>query len=150
MLGGGALTEDEIEDEVAPWRPKLKPKPFIGLGLILPLAPTTWEDESGNPIEITKEDALTRKHVSLFPAPPTTGSPTRGWDDEWRCWREAEVVWDGAAPERSTPGHSKGLLLDFYPSSAIIRQARLVPTRDTTLPSNPVVPKSKRELRHEC
>ena len=134
------------------WQPRVLPKappPGDALGwLTIPIAPTTWENESGMPILISTVDDAGRMH-KVEPTPTQVGQPTRGWDDDTREWCDFTVSWDGSVPEAvrwQTPGHSKGLLLAFYPTSAILRSAdaKLVPTRDTTFPTNPVVPRKKK------
>lgn len=131
-----------------------KPPPGDALGWLLPYSPTTWEDEMGMPESVSKWDAESRTYTFFHSVPTGVGSIGVGWDDEHMCWVEFQRVWDGAVPEEArfgTPGHSKGMLLEFYPTSSIIRGARLVTTRDTTMPLNPVVPKKKRKGGpHEC
>jgi hypothetical protein len=96
---------------------------------MLPLSPTTLSDDDGLPVGRSWWDHDARRHQFAFNEPSEVGNATTGWDDDHLCWRELTVTWDGAVPELvrfGTPGHSRGLLLEFYPRLGDIREYPLV------------------------
>jgi hypothetical protein len=88
------------------------------LGYDLPLAPVTLYGDDGLPMGRSWIDEFTKKRRFEWNAPSTTDSISRGWDDDTREFKEVQTAWDGAVSEErrfGTPGHSRGLLLEFYP-----------------------------------